>query len=248
MIIKEILAIPEAEIGNVISKKVLFEAVALNTRDKELFTKNVKQIKWIYKINEETLRVKPYKDSQREYLEVEVINILLKKCTSDSKLNRIVDIILRFIPYPILLVIQFGDAFRFYVSHISESLADLDKITLDKIISTKWIDDIGEFELKLIDDIQLDNLDFKNTYTFYDSIIEAIINYNGSCEVGVEVELDSNVILEINEDIKAIDLKINEFKSKIKKEPNFNKQMEYNIEIHKLKEERVKLEEKLKGD
>lgn len=261
MLIEEILDMPkDTVIGSVIPKKTLFEATEINKSDKDVFTKFVKQMNWCYKINDESLRVVPYRDDEREYLEMEVFNILLKEETFevyfhntgnyhryDAKLDRIADIILRFIPYPILIAFQFKNEVKLYGSHIKESLTDFDKITLDEIINTNWInfDDLTEFDEELFDNLKLNNLDFANVFTFYDSILTAIIRYNGSKEIGQKVELSSEEIQEIMNQIKVIDRQIFELKAKIKKENNFNKQFELSIQIKELEMDKKILQDDL---
>lgn len=86
------------------------------------------------------MRIKPYKDDEREYLEMEIINITLKdefevynRNTGnfhryDARLERIADILIRFIPYPILLSFEFKDEIKFYVSHIRKVLQIMIKL------------------------------------------------------------------------------------------------------------------------
>ena len=166
----------------------------------------------------------------------------------DARLDRIVDILLRFIPYPILLCAEFNDEIKFYVSHISESKSDFDKITLDELIYTDWIDvnNLDGFDKELIDKLQIDNLDKTNVFTFYDDIVTAIIQYNGSKEVGQEVTLSSDEIQKIMDDIKVLERKIAEIRVAIRREDNFNKKMDYNIQIKELQMEIKLLQEELK--
>lgn len=261
MLIEDLLDIPNnASVNMIIAKKEIYDAAEITKADKSDFTKFVRQIRWCYKIDEDTLRVKPYSDTIRNYPEIEIINIELKEepfqiynhntgnfHRYDARLDRIVDILLRFIPYPILLSAEFKDEIKFYVSHIRESLADSEKITLDEIIKTDWIktSELTNFDKELITNLQLDNLDFTNTYKFYDSIVSAIIKYNGSKQVGTKVELNTEEIQKIMEQIHEIDRKINDLKVKIRKEPNYNTTVEYNMKIQELKQEKQLLEDQL---
>lgn len=262
MLIEELINVPnEALVNNIIPKQDVIEVAHLNKSDVELFRKYVKQMRWLYKFDDDTIRLKPYISEEKEYVEVEFINIDLKEENFqiynrntgnlhryDARLDRIVDVILRFIPYPILLSAQFKDEIKFYVSHISESKADAEKITLDELINTDWIDvnNMDSFDEELIDNLQLDNLDKTNTFTFYDSIIKAIIQYNGSKEVGTSVSLDTDEIQEIMDEIKTIERKIDGLRADMKKVDNFNEKVELNIQIKELQMDINLLQEKLK--
>ena len=102
------------------------------------------------------------------------------------------------------------------------------------------------FDKELIDKLQIDNLDKTNVYTFYDDMVTAIIQYNGSKEVGQEVTLSSDEIQKIMDDIKVLERKIAEIRVAIRREDNFNKKMDYNIQIKELQMEIKLLQEELK--
>ena len=261
MLIEDLINVPNAAIvNNIIPKQDIFEATGMNKSDKDYFVRYVKQIRWLYKFDDASVRINPFVNDEKSYLEAELISIKLKKEFQeynhntgnfhrfDARLDRIVDILLRFIPYPILLCAEFNDEIKFYVSHISESKSDYDKITLDELIYTDWIDvtNLDGFDEELIDKLQIDNLDKTNVFTFYDDIVTAIIQYNGSKEVGQEVTLNSDEIQKIMDDIKVLERKIAEIRVAIRREDNFNKKMDYNIQIKELQMEIKLLQEELK--
>ena len=261
MLIEDLINVPNAAIvNNIIPKQDIFEATGMNKSDKDYFVRYVKQIRWLYKFDDASVRINPFVNDEKSYLEAELISIKLKKEFQeynhntgnfhrfDARLDRIVDILLRFIPYPILLCAEFNDEIKFYVSHISESKSDYDKITLDELIYTDWIDvtNLDGFDEELIDKLQIDNLDKTNVFTFYDDIVTAIIQYNGSKEVGQEVTLSSDEIQKIMDDIKVLERKIAEIRVAIRREDNFNKKMDYNIQIKELQMEIKLLQEELK--
>lgn len=261
VVIEDLIKVPDAAVvNNILPKQDIFEATNMKKVDKDYFVRYVKQIRWLYKFDDASIRIKPYETEEKSYLEAELIGIKLKKEFQeynhntgnyhrfDARLDRIVDILLRFIPYPILLCAEFNDEIKFYVSHISESKSDYDKITLDELIYTDWIDvnNFDGFDKELIDKLQIDNLDKTNVFTFYDDMVTAIIQYNGSKEVGQEVTLSSDEIQKIMDDIKVLERKIAEIRVAIRREDNFNKKMDYNIQIKELQMEIKLVQEELK--
>lgn len=261
MLIEDLINVPNvAIVNNIIPKQDIFEATGMTKSDKDYFVRYVKQIRWLYKFDDASVRIKPYETEEKSYLEAELISIKLKKEFQeynhntgnfhrfDARLDRIVDILLRFIPYPILLCAEFNDEVKFYVSHISESKSDYDKITLDELIYTDWIDvnNLDGFDEELIEKLQIDNLDKTDVFTFYDDMVTAIIQYNGSKEVGQEVTLSSDEIQKIMDDIKVLERKIAEIRVAIRREDNFNKKMDYNIQIKELQMDKKSLQEELK--
>lgn len=262
VLIEDIFEVPrECIVGSVVSKKDLFEAADSKSKDKKIFTDLVKQIKWCYKFSEDTIRVSKYIDEIRSYEEVELININLKydkvhkigigKFKEDDKIDRVADVVLRFIPYPLILTIQYENELKFYAAHIRDSKADKDKIVIDgDIISTNWmdIDNLSEIEDDFISKIQFENLNRNDFYDFYNSYYTAIIQHDGAITAGGTVNLPPDEIERIYREIHILDLKIKEIEDEIAEEPNFNRQMDLNIKAHGLKLKREKLIKELKGE
>lgn len=260
VLIEDILEVPNnCIVDAAIPKKEVFEAANLNSKDKRIFTDLIKQIKWCYNFTEDNVRVDKFIDEERRYEEVELININLKydnvhkidigKFKEDDKIDRIADIVMRFIPYPIILTIQYENELKFYTAHIRESKADFDKIVIDgKILSTNWmnLDKLSDIEEDFITKIQFDNLDRTDFYSFYNSYFEAVVQHDGAMTAGGTVNLSVEEIKRIYEEISILDLKIKEIEKKISQEDNFNVKMELNIKAHGLKQEKEKLINELK--
>ena len=261
-LIEDILEVPtNCVVDSVIPKKEVFEAADLKNKDKRIFTDLIKQIKWCYNFTEDNVRVEKYVDEKRRYDEVELININLKydnihkidagKFKEDDKIDRIADIVMRFIPYPIILTMQYDNELKFYTAHIRESKADYDKIVIDgKILSTNWmnIDNLSEIEDDFISKIQFDNLDRTDFYSFYNSYFEAIVQHDGAIMAGGIVNLSVGEIKKIYDEISILDSKIKEIEKEISQEDNFNAKMDLNIKAHEFKEEKEMLLNELKGE
>lgn len=262
VLIEDILEVPrDCIVDSVIPKKDVFEAAELNNKDKRIFTDLVKQIKWCYNFTEDNIRVSKYVDEIRSYDEVELINITLKydnvhkidigKFKEDDKIDRIADIIMRFIPYPIILTVQYDNELKFYATHIRESKADYDKIVIDgKILSTNWmnLDRLTEIEDDFISKIQFNNLDRTNFYNFYNSYFESVVQHDGAIMAGGTVNLSVEEIRKIYESISILDEQIKSIEQKIKESDNFNTQLELNMEAKKYKDKKEKLINELKGE
>ena len=262
VLIEDIMEVPrDCIVNSAIPKKQIFESAELKNKDKRIFTDLVKQIKWCYNFTEDNIRVSKYSDDIRNYDEVEVINITLKydnvhkidigKFKEDDDIDRIADIIMRFIPYPIILTIQYDNELKFYSAHIRESKADYTKIVIDeKILSTNWmnLDHLSEIEDDFISKIQFDNLDRADFYSFYNSYFEAVVQHDGAMMAGGTVNLSVEEIKQIYNKISILDAKIKDIEKEISNEDNFNAKMELNIKAHEFKQEKEMLINKLKGE
>lgn len=252
ILFKELLKIPKKySIDSYIAKERIIKSRGLNSNDKEFFTDYVRQIQWCYRFREDNIHIQPYLDDTRRYGEVEIINVILKDenisksyledtiFIQDKKIERIVELIFKSITFPELIIIQYKSLIKLYVSHISVNLIDSKKRTLDEIISTDWIDteNMGDFELTLFNNLQIDNLSHENFYEFYNSIVESIIKYNGSVLGGSQVELTVDRTKEINDEINMLNKEIKKLRLELKKEtqPRLMNELNDNIRDRRLK-------------
>ena len=262
VLIEDILEVPrDCIVDSVIPKKDVFEAAESKTKDKKIFTDIVKQIKWCYNFTEDNIRVDKYVDEVRSYEEVELININLKydnvhkigvgKFKEDDKIDKVAEIIMRFIPYPLILTMQYENELKFYASHIRESKADYDKIVLDgKTRSTNWmdIDNLSEIEEDFITKIQFDNLERENFYKFYNNYLEAIVQHDAAILAGGPVNLPIGEIERIYDEISIVEGELKDIENDIKEAENFNDRVELNIKADGIKKKKDKLILKPKGE
>jgi len=125
--IYEYMNIPsKCELGNTIFKKLFYENAKLNRADKELFIRHVDKIKWNYCLKPINIPIKPFKDDIREYNEIEVITVKIKL---SNKTKRLAEIIMRSIPYPMVLVFENKNKIQIFTAHQRINLADSRKNT-----------------------------------------------------------------------------------------------------------------------
>lgn len=262
ILFKEILKIPnQYSIDKYIAKERLIKSGGLNSSDKNILTDYVRQIQWCYKFTKENIRIEPYLDDKRRYGEVEIFNIILKDenisystkedavFVQDKKIERIVELLFKTITFPELIIVQYKSFIRLFVTHLSVNLIDSRKRTIDEIISTDWIDtkNITNMEYTLFNNIQIENLNHENFYKFYDGYVEAIIRYNGSLTTGKDVDLSTERIKEITDEIEVLKKEIKKLKSKLKNESQQRLIRKINNEIRIRRVKIRDLENELKG-
>ncbi len=221
-------------IGNTIYKKLFYENADLSTSDKSLFTDTINKVTWLYCLKPETINIPAYKDEMRDYPEIEVIEVLVHK---DYKLKRIAEIIMRTIPYPMLLIFKLEDKRQFYVAHQRVSQSDSSRNTIEEFIATDWL----ESDSALFDKLDIKQMRFINFYTLYSDIVDTISIYKLSTIMQTDDRITGAEARELSAKIEDIEQKIISLRSKIKKETQFNRKMELNIEIKRLEQNKNKL-------
>jgi hypothetical protein len=229
------LNIPDScYIGSTIYKKLFYQNANMSSSDKSLFTDVINKIVWLYCLKPETINIPAYKDEVREYPEFEVIEVLLHK---DYRLDRIAEIIMRTIPYPMLLIFKLEDKRRLYVAHQRISQSDSTKNTIEELIATDWLESDSELLAKL----DIKQMRFTNIYTLYSDIVDVISIYNLSVIMPTDDTISGAEARELSAKIEDIEQKIASLRSKLKRESQFNRKMELNIEIKKLEQRKNEL-------
>jgi len=221
-------------VKNTIFKRLFYENTDLGPADKKLFTDVINKITWLYCLKPETVNIQSYKDDIREYVEIEFLEIKLEE---DKKTDRIAEIIMRTIPYPMVLIFELHDRVKLNVAHQRMSLNDSSKNTIEEFISTDWIDKGGS----LFDKLDIRKMRFTNFYALYSDIVDTISIYNASNILPAKSDLTGEEARELLSSIEAIEQDITSLKAKLKKETQFNRKMEMNIEIKKLEKEMINI-------
>jgi hypothetical protein len=226
-------------VGNTIFKKMFYENGDLSKADKSLFTEGIDKITWVYCLKPDTINIKPYKDEIREYAEIEVLDV---KLTSESKIRRISEIIMRTIPYPMVLIFFLEEKVQIWTAHQRINLSDSTKNTIEEFIYTDWIDlaTLQEKDKLFFESLDIKQMSFTNFFQLYSNIVDRISVYNLHklgirCEeLGVTGEQARELLTQIEE----IDKQIEGLRAKIKKETQFNKRVEMNVELKRLEKEK----------
>ncbi|HUV85282.1 MAG TPA: DUF4391 domain-containing protein, partial [Methanosarcinales archaeon] len=202
--------------------------------DKTLFIDGISKITWLYCLKPETINIKAFKDDIRDYPEIEVVEVEVLK---DSKLRRIAEIIMRTIPYPMLLIFRFEDKSLIYVAHQRTNQIDSSKNTVEEFISTDWLNR----DSSLFEKLNIKQMRFTNLYALYSDIVDTISIHNVSCIMPSKLVLTGEEARLLSSSIETLEQEINSLKANLKKEGQFNRKMKMNIEIKKLEKEKLNM-------
>ena len=203
------------------AKKNFYTYAGMSARDKELFKDNISKITLLYQLATNKTNISAYKDEVREY---PLINIFKVELNIADKLKRIAEIIMKSIPYPMLLVFEFENKVQLWTAHQRINQNDETKNVLDDFIYTDWQTDTCWFDLS--------KMNMTNFYALYSDMVDAISIKNA--EAISNAELTGEQARELTAKIDEIDSRIELLKARMKKETQFNKRVEINIEIKEL--------------
>lgn len=84
-----------------VPKKLLLEHGAPTAADKRHINEGIEELTWLAALKPTTIGVPEYRDGTREYLEIAVLRLVLRAA---AKPGRLVELVHRAVPYPVLLL------------------------------------------------------------------------------------------------------------------------------------------------
>ena len=242
------LNIPDACLLNkTLFKKLFFESGQLDVTDKKALRDDVEKIRWLYTLKPSTINIAPYKDSEREYDEIAVLQIDL---SSAARVKRIASFVNKAIPYPLVMIITHGESLAISVADKRINQADKNKWVVEEGWITHWFNPNAPnaAERQFMEDLSIENLSFLNFYAFYADIKNCVIALNASQRSGVygiTSKAQTDTRLESLRRIDELEKEIAELRGSLKKETQFNAKLRLNVAVKDCQDEIARLEEKL---
>ncbi len=84
-----------------IAKKLLVENGAATSADKRAINEGIDELIWVAALKPNNIGIPAYRDDSRQYLEIAILSM---RCRAEARSKRIIELIHRSIPYPVLLV------------------------------------------------------------------------------------------------------------------------------------------------
>lgn len=233
-----------------IPKKLFYEEYDMSSSDKEIFTKEIDKINLEYMFSEDRINIAAYRNDDVECEEIAVIRVFFNK---ESKYKRVCEIIQRAIPYSIILICECNERILFNVANKRINKNDATKNTVDEMIYTEWIDlkKQNKNERIFLEGFDISKWSYSNLYKFYNSFVNKVEIFNASKyskNVDALNNIDIDYVKKLTDRIYRLNQDITYLKEKIKKETQFNKKMDLNIQIKKLESQKNELIDKLSGN
>lgn len=125
-----------ARVERRVPKTMLHEHGAPTATDKRRISDGVKQLLWVAALKPTTIGVAVYRDEVREYLEIAVLHLALRAA---ARVGRLVELVHRAVPYPLLLIAEKGEQTHLSLAHKRWSQSEAGKTVLDgEVVGVVW--------------------------------------------------------------------------------------------------------------
>jgi hypothetical protein len=203
-----------------IPKETIYKKSGVDNKTKELFIEQIKNIYWIHKISKDTMNI----DKDEDVEELQIFEVKLK---TENISERVIQIIDRNIPYPILFFITYENKYMLKIAYKEKNKNNENNAVVDTYYETDW---------QGITDEKINIIKGSNTRTIYENIIKDLL------PIIYKDITDIRKLIKLNNEYYDLKKQIEKLKRKIKKEKQYNKKVEYNMKLHKLEEKLKNME------
>lgn len=235
-----------------IYKKMLLESADLSSNDKKVITEDIDTLVWRYTLKPETINIPKLQTDELDYPEIAVTHVSLK---STKRSKRLVEIIQRAIPYPLVLIISYDNTLWLSLANKRQSLADSQKLMVEAFFDSNWIDGSAPdpIEQKFIASLDSKQLDWSNFYTFYQGYIARMLalqaaRHTGQFRLENPPEVDATTSVEpvrdrqtLLQNIRKLEEEESSLKASLKQETQFNRRLALNMSIKRCQQQIHKL-------
>ena len=209
------IGLPQStEFNKRIPKQKFYENLTVNASLKQLFVDQIKTIYWRNKISASTVNI----TEGKEVKEIEVFEITLISDNMDEGILKQMD---KEIPYHILYLLEFNGKYQAWIGYKEEAQSGSSAFKVNNYYHTDWL--------------QVDNLPVKLDGLSTDAVYENFVRQIAGRRLGKPTSVESLKEL-VEKDLRkqALEKKIAFLKTKIKREKQFNKQVQLNDELKQL--------------
>ncbi len=237
-----------AAVAQRVPKRLLVENGAPTAADKRRINEGVDEVAWVAALKPTTIGVPEYRDTVREYLEIAVLRMTLH---ATAKPGRLVELVHRAIPYPLLLVTVQAGAVRVSAAHKRWSEGEAGKTVLDGEVTEAII----EFPEANLDEefgraLAVGRQPRQSMFTVYQGYMDLLRAANAAQITGQLVlprsrEESAAFQIALN-DYGRLEAEVVRVRALAATESQMARQVELNLELVRIERERDRLRDKLR--
>jgi len=167
-----------------VPKKLLLENGAPTAADKRRINEGIEEFFWIAALKPTTIGVPEYRDTEREYLEIAVLRLVLR---AGAKTTRLLELVHRAVPYPLILIAEQTGQIGISAAHKRWAQNEAGKTVLDgEIVSTDCdgVQDAG-FLPAFSATLALGRQKHASLYALYQSWVDVLLALKAARVTGV---------------------------------------------------------------
>lgn len=216
-----------------VPKKLLLENGAPTAADKRLINDGIEELFWLAALKPTTIGIPEYRDEVREYLEVALLRLTLR---GTANATRLVELVHRAVPYPLLLLTEQGDRSGFSAVHKRWSQGEAGKTVLEgDVVAAGW--DI-EYWPAFRDALALGKQPRTTLYALYQGWLDTLLalqaaRVTGAFAVAANPE-HASLRRDALQECARLDTEIARLRAAAAKEKQMARRVELNLELKRM--------------
>ena len=223
-----------------VPKKLLVENGAVVAADKRLIDEGVEELRWIATLKPTTIAIPEYRDGVREYLEIAVLSLVLDP---DGKAPRLLELVHRAIPYPVVLVSLQSKTPGISLAHKRWSQGEAAKTVIDGgVTKTEWADGRDDKHAhEFLKTLALTHQPKGSLWTLYQGWVDSLVALQAARRTGAFTTFGSSEESEARrlalEECSRLEAEIAKLKAAASKEKQIPRQVELNLKLKRVEAE-----------
>ena len=203
-------------VDKLIPKSKFYSEGGANTRVERLFIEQIESIYWANKLSSATMNI----ESQEDLREVQIFSVNARVEMLDIEIFRYID---KLIPSPTIFEVYFQDKVKVIAAYKRLNQADNSKVVIGDYFQTEWLP------------IERQNLPlFLRLNELYEFLISQLLpNKTNASSLAEKMRL--------NQEIALLETRMKQLEQQLKREKQFNRKAELNINLLKLRDEYIQL-------
>lgn len=231
------LGIPSgARVDSRIPKKLLIEQGAPTAADKRAIQDGIDELQWFAACKPTTIGIPSFSDDIREYLEIAIIGCAFR---AGAKTSRLIELIHRAIPYPVLLITSDESELSISAAHKRHARNETRRTVIEHVITADGLraDMLDSIQVAFLKSLALAQQPRTNLFTLYTGWTARIEAINAARLTGKFTATDDQEIVDRRRAaldahtrlIKEIEI----LRAKAKREKQISRRVELNLQIQR---------------
>ncbi len=229
---------PASYIDMRVPKKVLVEQIAPTTADKRVIQDGIDELQWRATCKASTVGVPAFTSEERDYLEIAVLSCAFR---AGAKTTRLVEVIHRGIPYPVLLISSHGAGITLSMAHKRHAQNEAGKVVVERIVAASLPPSRGISLAHFLGRIPLAMQPKRDLFSLYEGWLTCLEALNAARISGSFSVLTDEAAIQRRR--AALDFQIRQsreiagLRARASREKQLNRKVELNLQIQRLEAE-----------
>lgn len=228
---------PEARVEARVPKKLLVEQGVPTSADKRAIQDGIDELQWLASCKPTTIGVPRFADDVRDYLEIAVVGCAFRL---GAKVGRLIELIHRAIPYPVVLVASDTEGLGVSVAHKRHALNEAGKVVIERVVSCGGLH-AGAFDgpnQAFIASLALALQPRRDLWTLYEGWLTRIEALNAARLNGAFMATDDSILIDRRRDALATHSQLSRevigLRAKANREKQIKRRVDLNLQIQRL--------------